>query len=195
MVRRREDMITETRGKLIKAARHAFATRGYAGSPMEEITAAAGLTRGAVYHHFDGKRGLLEAVIAQIDEEMNDRLAAVVERAETHWQGFLDELAAYVKMASEPEIQRIVLLDGPAVLGDPARWASQMACVSTTERSLKLLVEEGTIIDVDTAPMARLISAAALSGSLWIAEAEEPHAASRKVVESLVRLLSGLKAV
>ena len=195
MARRREDMIAGTRTKLIAAARRAFAAHGYVASAMEDITAAAGLTRGALYHHFDSKRGLLEAVIAQIDDEMNDRLAAVVDRAETRWQGFLDELATYVQMASEPEIQRIILLDGPAILGDPAQWNRQMACVRTTQRSLELLVEEGTIGDIDAASMARLISAAALSGSLSIAAAEDPRSVSRQVVESLVRLVSGLKSV
>lgn len=195
MARKREDMIAGTRTKLIAAARRAFATNGYVASAMEDITADAGLTRGALYHHFDGKRGLLEAVIVQIDDEMNHRLAVVVDRAETRWQGFLDELATYVQMASEPEIQRIVLLDGPAILGDPAKWSRQMACVRTTRRSLDLLVEEGTITDIDTGPMARLISAAALSGSLSIAAAEYPQSVSRAVVESLVRLVSGLKSV
>lgn len=160
---------------------------------MEDLTSEAGLTRGALYHHFGGKRGLLEAVIAQIDAEMTDRLAVIVDRAESRWQGFTDELTAYVAMATEPEIRRIVLLDGPAVLGDPSRWPSQLACIRTTTQSLRQLVEEGTVKTVDIEAMACLISGAALNGALWIAEAIDPQEASRQVVRSLGLLLSGIK--
>ena len=104
----RSEMIAETRAKLVAAARHAFGTVGYAEASMDDFTAAAGLTRGALYHHFGDKKGLLEAVIAEIDAEMNERLCAVSAKAEMRWQGFVDECTAYIEMALEPEIQRIV---------------------------------------------------------------------------------------
>ena len=72
--RPRKEMIAETRAKLVAAARHAFGTVGYAEASMDDFTAAAGLTRGALYHHFGDKKGLLEAVIAEIDAEMTERL-------------------------------------------------------------------------------------------------------------------------
>src|SRR3990170_6338017 len=111
----RSEMIAETRAKLVAAARHAFGTVGYANASMDDFTAAAGLTRGALYHHCGDKKGLLEAIISEIDAEMNERLHAVSARAGSHWQGFVDECTAYIEMALEPEIQRIVLRDGPAV--------------------------------------------------------------------------------
>ena len=70
----RASMIEATRAKLISAARSAFAEHGYAQAAMDELTAQAGLTRGALYHHFGGKPGLLAAVVAQMDEEMDQRL-------------------------------------------------------------------------------------------------------------------------
>ena len=82
MARRlRADMIAETRASLIAAAREAFGTVGYAAASMDEMTAAAGLTRGALYHHFGDKKGLFAAVIDQIDAEMTVRLRAVSARA------------------------------------------------------------------------------------------------------------------
>ena len=120
--RPRSEMIAETRAKLVAAARQAFGTVGYAEASMDDFTAAAGLTRGALYHHFGDKKGLLEAVIAEIDAEMADRLCADLGQGEDRWQGFVDECTAYIEMALEPEIQRIVLRDGPAVLGDPSQW-------------------------------------------------------------------------
>lgn len=78
----RAEMIEETRAKLIDAARRAFADNGYAGASMDELTASAGLTRGALYHHFGDKKGLLAAVVQQIDDEMNLRLGAILAAGE-----------------------------------------------------------------------------------------------------------------
>ncbi len=193
MAQKRSDKILETRTKLIKAAREAYATQGFAESSMDVLTAQAGLTRGALYHHFGDKKGLLEAVIAQIDGEMTVRLTAIVEKADTTWDGFIDESIAYIQMAIEPEIQRIMFLDGPAVLGDPSRWPSQNSCIMSTQRSIEKLIEEKTIGPVDAPATARLIMGALLGASLWIASAEDPQAASQKAVESFRALASGLR--
>ncbi len=85
--RPRSEMIAETRAKLLAAARHAFGTKGYAEASMDDFTAEAGLTRGALYHHFGDKKGLLRAVIAEIDAEMNVRLREVSGRAGSPWRG------------------------------------------------------------------------------------------------------------
>jgi AcrR family transcriptional regulator len=193
MAQKRSDMILETRAKLIKAARESFATQGFAQSSMDVLTAQAGLTRGALYHHFGDKKGLLEAVIAQIDAEMTARLTAIVDEAKTTWDGFIDESIAYIKMALEPEIQRIVFLDGPAVLGDPSRWPSQNSCIMSTQRSIEKLIAEKTVRPVDAPAMARLIMGALLGASLWIASAEDPHSASQKAIDGFLALASGLR--
>jgi len=117
--RPRKEMIAETRAKLIAAGREAFGTIGYNDASMDDFTAAAGLTRGALYHHFGDKKGLMAAVVAQIDAEMSDRLNQLSAQAPTRWQGLIDDNVGYLKMAIEPEIQRIMLRDGPAVLGTP----------------------------------------------------------------------------
>ncbi|MDF3833540.1 TetR/AcrR family transcriptional regulator [Cupriavidus basilensis] len=192
MVRSRAETMAETREKLIAAARRTFAAKGFAESAMEDITAEAGLTRGALYHQFGGKKGLLEAVIEQIDAEMTQRLSVISGRAQSTWAALIDELVAYVAMAAEPEIQRIVLLDGPAVLGEPSKWPTQIACVRNTRRHIELLIEQGVVQPVDAEATARLVSAAALGASLWVANAEDPHESSRRVSESLPILLSGL---
>lgn len=195
MARRpRKEMIAETRAKLLAAARHAFGTVGYAEASMDDFTAAAGLTRGALYHHFGDKKGLLEAVIAEIDAEMNERLHAVSASADGHWQGFVDECTAYIEMALEPEIQRIVMRDGPAVLGDPSQWPSQSECYRSMTANLQRLVEEGTIITVDPEATARLLSGASLHAAQWIANSPEPEATSRKAVKAFNVLLEGLLA-
>ena len=187
-------MIAETRAKLLAAARRAFGTVGYAQASMDDFTAGAGLTRGALYHHFGDKKGLLEAVIAEIDAEMNARLCAISANAPNRWQGFVNETVAYIEMALEPEIQRIVLRDGPAVMGDPSRWPNANACVSSMTRNLTLLKEEGVIVDVDPEAAGRLVSGASLYAAQWIANSDDPEATSRKAVAAFKAMLEGFLA-
>src|SRR3954470_24740324 len=108
-----------TRGALIEAARPLFAVRGYAGVGTEQIVRAAGVTRGALYHHFEGKEGLLAAVYEQIEADLAERIVA--RAGAVGDDGPLAELAAGVDVlldaARDPEVHRIVLLDAPAVLG------------------------------------------------------------------------------
>jgi AcrR family transcriptional regulator len=183
----------ETRAKLIQAGRKAFAEKGYAASSMDDLTAEAGLTRGALYHNFGDKKGLLQAVIDQIDAEMLSRMrAAAKARGGNLWETFIAEGVAYIEMAIEPEIQRIVMLDGPSVLGDPSRWPNQNACLGTTTDTIRALIEDGTVKPVDAEAAARLINGAALNAALWIAAADDPEDVLEKVVEAFRQLASGL---
>jgi len=191
--RSRPEMIAETRAKLIAAARKAFGERGYADASMDDFTAKAGLTRGALYHHFGDKKGLLEAVVRQIDSEMAQRLKLIAAAAPTPWEGFVLENIGYVEMALEPEIQRIMLRDGPAVLGDPSRWPSADGCIAAIRANLELLQADGVVRDdVDADVAARLISGASTDAAMWIANASDAASASRKTVPAFKALMEGL---
>ena len=193
MARRpRTEMIAETRAKLLAAARGAFGSVGYADASMDDFTAEAGLTRGALYHHFGDKKGLFAAVLDQIDAEMTVRLRAVSARAEDRWTGFRDECAAYLAMALEPEIQRITLRDGPAVLGDPWSWPIQNDCIRMMTRGLDELVTEGVLAPLDPEAVARLIFGATQHAAQWIAHAPDPEAALQGATEALDAMLGGL---
>jgi AcrR family transcriptional regulator len=195
MARRpRSEMIAETRAKLIDAARRAFGTIGYADASMDDFTAEAGLTRGALYHHFGDKKGLLQAVIAQIDAEMSARLSIIAAAARDPWQSFVDENIAYIEMAVEPEIRRIVMRDGPAVLGDPSTWPSQTECVRSMTASLQRLRDDGYVTDIDPEGTARLLTGAGLYAAQWIANADDPAATSKRAVQAFRALLDGLLA-
>jgi len=190
----RAETMEENRGKLISAARKAFAEKGYANASMDELTAEAGLTRGALYHNFGDKRGLLAAVVHQIDSEMAARALVIGKRARDDWEALLAEGAAYIEMALEPEVQRIVLLDGPAVLGDPSQWPSQNACLETTKQIVERLIAQGVLKPVDAEAAARLVSGAALNAALWIAASDDPQAVLPRAVEAFRALASGLLA-
>ena len=110
-----------TRAELLAAARRLFAERGYAGVGTEEIVRAAGVTRGALYHHFESKRELLAAVYEQVERELTERIAT---EAFAGRQAPSDPVEAlrrgaelFLDACLEPDVQRIVLLDAPAVLG------------------------------------------------------------------------------
>jgi len=194
MAMRRVERMEENRAKLIAAARKAFAEKGYADASMDELTAEVGLTRGALYHNFGDKRGLLAAVVHQIDAEMAARAQGVGAKAGDDWHGLLAEGEAYVEMALDPEVQRIVLLDGPAVLGDPSQWPSQNNCLQATRDTVNRLIAQGVMKPVDAEAAARLLNGAALNAALWIAASEDPKDVFPKAVEAFRHLATGLLA-
>ena len=192
MVKPRSETMRENRVKLIMAGRQAFAENGYAAASMDELTARVGLTRGALYKNFGDKRGLLAAVVEQIDTEMASRAQEIGARAADEWQALLAEGAAYIEMALDREIQRIVLLDGPAILGDPSLWPSQNSCLQVTRSALERLMAKGILKPLDAEAAARLVSGAALNAALWVAASENPQAVLPKAVEAFRALAEGL---
>ncbi|GLQ53371.1 TetR/AcrR family transcriptional regulator [Devosia nitrariae] len=191
--RPRREMIAETRGKLLAAGRKAFGTIGYAEASMDDFTAEAGLTRGALYHHFGDKKGLFAAVVSEIDAEMTKRLEDVTAQAGDSWRGFVDGCAAYIEMAVEPEIQRIVHCDGPAVLGPSWLTTSQSGCIACMTDDISRLKAEGIVRDVDPEATARLLNGASLHAAQWIAGSDDPEGTSKKAVAAFRALLDGLR--
>ena len=187
----RSEKVEETKTRLVAAARQAFATQGYAAASMDDLTAEAGLTRGALYHNFGDKKGLLQAVIDQIDAEMLVRMRAAGEGLPP-WEAFVAEGVAYIEMSLEPEIQRIMLLDGPAVLGDPSRWPNQTACLRTTAQMIQTLIDDEIVKPMNAEAAAHLVNGAALNAALWVAAADEPERVFESAVYAFRHLVGGL---
>lgn len=171
----REQKMAETRKKLIEVARRAFAEYGYADTSMDKLTAEAGLTRGALYHHFGDKHGLFAAVVDQIDSQMAEYAQQHREQPDDLWEGLLLEGQTYIQNALNPEFQRIVLRDGPAVLGDPAHWPSQNRCLQSTRECVEQLLAAERIKIVDPEAAAVLLNGAAMNAALWVASSEYPE--------------------
>jgi AcrR family transcriptional regulator len=193
-VNRRTEMMEATRAKLISAARRAFAEKGFAAASMDDLTASAGLTRGALYHNFGDKKGLLAAVVAQVDGEMAAKAQQAGAQSETAWAALLAQGVAYIELALDPEIQRVVLLDGPAFLGDPSQWPSQSACLEETRHAVAHLMRAGVFKQVDIEAAARLLNGAALNAAQWVAASAEPQRTLPKAVEAFTCLASGFLA-
>ncbi|EOI3445220.1 TetR/AcrR family transcriptional regulator [Cronobacter turicensis] len=192
--KRRIDTMEENRAKLIAAARKAFAEKGFAAASMDELTASVGLTRGALYHNFGDKKGLLAAVVAQVDGEMAQRAKAAAAGVEDAWETLIAEGVAYIQMALDEEVRRIVLLDGPAFLGDPAQWPSQNSCLDATRETVISMMARGIIKPVDADAAARLLNGAALNAALWVAASSSPEEALPKMIEVFTLLAGGLRA-
>ncbi len=187
----RAETMAENRIKLIGAARKAFAISGFAEASMDALTARVGLTRGALYHGFGDKKGLLAAVVAQVDGEMAARARQASATAATSWGRLMAEGEAYIGMALDPEIRRIVLLDGPAFLGDPSTWPSQNACLNETKQAVADLIADGIMRPVDIEAAARLLSGTAFNAALWIAASDAPHKVLPKAIEAFRLMAEG----
>ena len=193
MVRRTRAEMQATRASLLATARKVLAQHGYADTSMDDLTAQAGLTRGALYHHFGDKKGLLAAVVAQIDDEMDARLQAISDGAEDAWQGFRQRCHAYLQMALEPEIQRIVLRDARAVLGG-ASPDSQRHCLQSMQGLIAALMAQGTVTPADPQALASLIYGSLAEAAFWIAEGANGAARLAQAAVALDLLLRGLQA-
>lgn len=191
--KRRAETMEENRAKLITAARTAFAEKGFAAASMDELTASVGLTRGALYHNFGDKKGLLAAVVAQVDGEMAQQAKAAASGVSDAWEKLVAEGIAYIRMAMDAEVQRIVLRDGPAFLGDPSQWPSQNSCLEATRETITRLIDSGIMKPVDADAAAHLLNSAALNAALWVASSSEPEKALPKMIDVFTQLAGGLR--
>lgn len=192
MARRTRAEMEETRATLLATARKVFSEHGYAATSMDDLTAQASLTRGALYHHFGDKKGLLAAVVNQIDAEMDLRLQAISDRADDPWAGFCERCRAYLEMALEPEIQRIVLRDARAVLGG-ASPESQRHCIASMQRLIGNLIEAGIVAKADPQALASLIYGSLAEAAFWIAEGTNGNERLVQGITALELLLRGLQ--
>jgi AcrR family transcriptional regulator len=179
-----------TRTALIAAARSLFTERGYDGVAAEEIVRAAGVTRGALYHHFGGKAQLLEATYEQIEAESTERVARIVlgSDLESPLGAMRAGIEAFLDECAKPELRRIALHDAPAVLGWE-RWREIGAAngLGLIEASLSAAIEAGEIREVPVKPTAHLLLGALDEAAMLVARSEDP--ASRAEVTSVLLLL------
>lgn len=191
MVRRTRAAMQETRALLLATARQMFSEIGYAHTSMDDLTARAGLTRGALYHHFGDKKGLLAAVVEQLDAEMDERLRAITDTAENAWDGFRQRCRAYLEMALEPEIQRIVLRDARAVLGGGSPEA-QRHCIESMRQLIENLMLQGVLVQTQAQALAVLIYGSLAEATVWIAEAENGDTRLAQASQAFDLLLRGV---
>jgi AcrR family transcriptional regulator len=183
-----------TRGAVLAAARRSFGRKGYAQASVDEIAAAARVTKGAVYHHFADKEALFRAVHAVVEAEAQARAAAAArDPEEPAIDQILAVVNAYLDVALDEEIRRITLIDGPALLGlEPDGPADQQAGYMEVRLFIATAIARGQIIDLDPDLLAHLIGGLALQGGLLIARASDRDAARATLGRALEVMLRGL---
>jgi AcrR family transcriptional regulator len=191
---RKAEQSEATRGELVRVARELFADRGYAAVPTEEIVQRAGVTRGALYHHFKDKRALFRAVVEQLEQETAERVASAALEQADPWQVQITALNTYLDVCLDPAVQTILLIDAPSVLG-PAEWREIEATygLALVRMGLESVMDAGQIERQPVEPLAHLMLGALSEAGLMIARAEDQQAARREVGEGVERLLDGLR--
>jgi AcrR family transcriptional regulator len=190
--RSQEERSRATRAALIDAARRLFAERGYAAVSAEEIVTAAGVTRGALYHHFGDKRDLFRAVFEDLERSVTDEIGLAIEVAGDPAAALAVGLARFLDVCERPEVVRLALTDAPAVLGW-VEWRSIEArhglglIRATLGRAGGAGLRSPALVEV----LAHLVLSALIEAALLIAHAPDRRAARAAAEQGLLTLLSG----
>jgi len=196
-MRLKAEQAEATRAALVSAARELFGERGYAAVGTEEIVQRARVTRGALYHHFDGKEGLFGAVVEIVEAELTQRIGEQVAQ-----KAAADPLAAlragadaFLDASAEPEVQRIIMLDAPSVLGwEQWREIAERYGLGLVIAVLAAAMDAGALTRRPVRPLAHILIGAIDEGAMLVARADDDGQTRREVGETIEALLSGLRA-
>ena len=183
-----------TRAALVSSARALFAQRGYAAVSVEEIVRRARVTRGALYHHFEDKSDLFRAAFESVQQDLAKRLLDAASSQPDMAKHLEIGCHAFLDACTEPDVQRIVLLDGPAVLGWEAWHESDVNFgLELLRRSIEAAMEGGVVERQPVGPLSHLLLGALNGSGLEIARSNDPARARREMRKALDRLLAGLR--
>lgn len=182
-----------TRAALVATARGLFAERGYAQVPAEEIVAAAGVTRGALYHHFADKQQLLRAVFEELEGEVSAEIAAAIAATPDRPTGMVVGLGRFLDVCQRPEVAQIALTDAPAVLGwQTWREIEARHGLGVITEGLEAAARDGLLVPAPVPVLAQLVLSAVIEAALLITHAADPKAARADAEQALLTLLSGM---
>jgi AcrR family transcriptional regulator len=192
---RRSDHAAETRRDLLDAARVLFSDRGYAGTSLDDVVAKAGVTKGALYHHFANKKELFTAVVELVEEHVMSLISAGPVDVKDAWEALVLGVDRYLDACLEPEVQRILLLEAPTVLGwDHWRELEERYGLGLTRAALEVAMERGLLAKRPVEPLAHIVLGALTEASMYIARSEDREAARDDVGRSVRAVLEGLRA-
>lgn len=183
----------ETKASLLAAARDLFGANGYGATSLEEIVARAGVTKGALYHHFGGKAELFQAVHEQVKREVSDRVVEVFLEPDP-WEAMVAGSRLMIEAQLDPAVRRIALHDARSVLDWEHIRAVETRYGTVGLRGvLRRAVRVGAIDRQPLRPLALLLSGAIAEACFYVADADDPDAALEEAMALLLRLLEGLR--
>lgn len=190
-VNRQAARSASTRAKLIRAARALFARRGYADVATEEIVRRAGVTRGALYHQFPAKQDLFLAVYEQVEQELTESVGGLLGVQASPFAAMRAGIRVFLEACRAPDVQRIVLIDGPAVLGwERWREVAERHGLGLMEAVIGAAIEAGEIEPLAIGPLAHLLMGALDEAALLVVRDPE---ATDAVASTFERLIDGLQ--
>lgn len=182
-----------TRDALLEAARELFGERGYPGTSIDEVVARAGVTKGAMYHHFHGKEDLFAAVYEQIQRQVSDRVVAKFLEPDP-WEALVVGSNLWIDADLDPSVRRIALRDARAVLGwDAVREVEARFGAVPLRGVLRRAIRKGIIDPQPLRPLALLLMGALSESCLYVADSDDPETARSEVGDLVLRLLTGLR--
>jgi len=183
-----------TTERLLASARRLFAEHGYAATSLSDVVIDAGLTKGAIYHHFAGKEDVFREVFEREQRALAHAVGEAAWSERDPWDGIRAGWRAFLEAASDPAVQRITLLDAPAALGwQTAREIASSYTVSMLETGLARAMRLGRIQPAPEAALARLLYAAMCEAAMAIARAPGDPLTAIEMSEAVEVLLSGLE--
>jgi AcrR family transcriptional regulator len=193
--RTQEERSAATRDALISAARKLWGLRGYAEVGTPEIAAAAGVTRGAMYHQFADKAALFSEVVEAVEQDVMARMATFVATSggKTPADAIRAAVDAWFEVSSDPEVRQLILLDAPSVLG----WAgfrdvAQRYSLGMTEQLLTEAIKAGQLARLPVRPLAHVLIGALDEAAMAIATADDPKRARRETTQVMHRLIDAM---
>jgi AcrR family transcriptional regulator len=191
--RNQQQRADTTRSALIAAARQLFAEHGYAAVPADEIVAAAGVSRGALYHHYAGKQDLFQAVFEELESGMAGEVTAVAAAAPDLTTAITRSLTCFLDLCERPEVIRIVLTDAPAVLGWQIwREVEARHGLGVISAMIQSAADDGRVAATSVPVLAQLVLSALIEAALVIAHADDRVTARADAEAALLTLLAGL---
>ena len=181
-----------TTAALLDAARELFARDGYDATSLAAVAAHANVTKGAVYHHFEGKQQLFEAVFTREVERMATPVVAAYARKKDPWDAFEAACRAFLDECLDPELQRIVLLDASAAIGWDEVRRLEGPLVEMMELGISRAVEAGRIAPRPAGPLANFLYGALCETAMIVAREDNQKAAHRQAVGEIGRILAAL---
>ncbi len=181
-----------TTGALVDAARELFALDGYAETSLAAVAARANVTKGAVYHHFEGKQQLFEAVFTREVERMATPLVAAYARKKDPWDAFKAGCRAFLDECLDPDVQRIVLLDALTAIGWEQVRRLESPLLEMMELGIARAIEAGRIAPRPPEPLASFLYGALCETAMIVARADDQKVAHRQAVAEIGRILDGL---
>ena len=195
---RRAQYSASTKRALVEVATTQFGEHGYGGTSLDAIVAGARVTKGALYHHFSGKQGVFEAVFAKVEDDAAQTIKAALRDADDPWEKARAGLRAFLAVVQEPVYQRVVIQDGPAIMGYE-RFREQ------EERSSYGIVQDivGSVLEASTYELdeamkqtfSRIFFGAMSAAGESVTTAEDPRQAVARIEVAILFILEGLRTL